>query len=72
MISHELGKMIEECGCDIEGAKLEAWIELGIFVIELIGMAVAVTLTLGAASPAAGGLIAATRFAIQHIFHKLI
>ena len=24
MISHELGKMIEECGCDIEGAKLEA------------------------------------------------
>lgn len=71
-ISHELGKMIEECGCDIEGAKLEAWIELGIFVIELIGMAVAVTLTLGAASPAAAGLIAATRFAIQQIFRKLI
>jgi hypothetical protein len=71
-ISHELGKMIEECGCDIEGAKLEAWIELGIFVIELIGMAVAVALTLGAASPAAAGLIAATRFAIQQIFRKLV
>ena len=64
--------MVEECGCDIEGAKIEAWIELGIFVIELIGMAVAVVLTLGAASPAAGGLIAATRFAIQQIFKKLL
>jgi hypothetical protein len=71
-ISHELGKLVEECGCDIEGAKIEAWIELGIFVIELIGMAVAVALTLGAASPAAGGLIAATRIAIQQIFKKLI
>ncbi|HET6530767.1 MAG TPA: hypothetical protein VFH03_09160, partial [Actinoplanes sp.] len=71
-ISHEIGTMVEECGCDIEGAKIEAWIELGIFVIELIGMAVAVALTLGAASPAAGGLIAATRLAIQQIFRKLV
>ncbi|MCA2212700.1 toxin glutamine deamidase domain-containing protein [Jidongwangia harbinensis] len=71
-ISHELGRLVEECGCDIEGAKIEAWIELGIFVIELIGMAVAVALTLGAASPAAAGLIAATRIAIQQIFRKLI
>ena len=71
-ISREIGKMVEECGCDIEGAKLEAWIELGIFVIDLIGMAVAVVLTLGAASPAAGGLIAAARFAIQQIFKKLL
>jgi len=71
-ISHEIGRMVEECGCDIEGAKIEAWVELGIFVVELIGMAVAVVLTLGAASPAAGGLIAATRFAIQQIFKKLL
>ena len=35
-------------------------------------MAVAVALTLGAASPAAAGLIAATRFAIQQIFRKLV
>ncbi|GIF24502.1 hypothetical protein BJ973_007981 [Actinoplanes tereljensis] len=70
--ANEMGKMVEGCGRDIEGAKLEAWIELGIFVIELIGMAVTVALTLGAASPAAGGLIAATRMAIQQIFKKLI
>ncbi|MGW4941005.1 toxin glutamine deamidase domain-containing protein [Actinoplanes sp. NPDC004185] len=71
-IADELGKLVEECGCDIEGAKLEAWIEIGLFLIELIGMAVAVALTLGAASPAAGGLIAATRLAIQQIFKRLI
>jgi hypothetical protein len=71
-ISHELGSLIEECGADIEAAKLETWIELGIFVIELIGMAVAVALTLGAAAPAAAGLITATRFAIQQIFRRLI
>ncbi|WP_433723316.1 toxin glutamine deamidase domain-containing protein [Actinoplanes sp. CA-051413] len=71
-IADELGKLVEECGCDIEGAKLEAWIEIGLFLIELIGMAVAVALTLGAASPAAGGLIAATRLAIQQIFKRLV
>ena len=71
-VAQELGQMVEECGCDIEGAKIEAWIELGLFVIELIGMAVAVAATLGAASPAAGGLIAATRLIIQQIFRRLV
>jgi hypothetical protein len=71
-IADALGKLVEECGCDIEGAKIEAWIELGIFLMELIAMAVTVALTLGAASPAAAGLIAATRMAIQQIFKRLI
>jgi hypothetical protein len=35
-------------------------------------MAVSVVLTVGAASPAAGGLIAATRMAIQQIFIRLV
>ncbi|MFI7596465.1 toxin glutamine deamidase domain-containing protein [Actinoplanes sp. NPDC049681] len=70
-IADELGKLVEECGRDIEGAKLEAWTEIGLFLIELIGMAVATALTLGAASPATGGLIAATRYAIQQIFKRL-
>ncbi|MBU2663547.1 hypothetical protein KOI35_08520 [Actinoplanes bogorensis] len=69
--SDQLGKLVEGCGADIEAAKLEAWIEIGIFLIELVGMAVTVALTLGAASPAAGGLIAATRLAIQQIFKRL-
>ncbi|SDT30444.1 toxin glutamine deamidase domain-containing protein [Actinoplanes derwentensis] len=67
-----MAQMVWECGGDIEAAKLEAWIELGLFVIELIALAVTVALTLGAASPAAGGLIAATRFTIQQIFKKLV
>ncbi|GGQ45489.1 toxin glutamine deamidase domain-containing protein [Couchioplanes azureus] len=71
-VADELGRLVEECGCDIEAAKLEAWIEIGLFLIELIGMSVAVALTLGAASPAAGGLIAATRLAIQQIFRRLV
>ncbi|MEU4625952.1 toxin glutamine deamidase domain-containing protein [Actinoplanes sp. NPDC023801] len=68
----EMGKVVDECAQDIEAAKLEAWIELGLFVIELIGLAVTVALTLGAASPAAAGIIAATRMAIQQIFKRLI
>jgi len=71
-IAQELGELVEQCGTDLEAAKLEAWIEIGFFLIELIGMAVTVALTLGAASPAAGGLIMATRLAIQQIFKRLI
>ncbi|MBL7261430.1 toxin glutamine deamidase domain-containing protein [Paractinoplanes lichenicola] len=71
-VSGELGRLVEGCGADIEAAKLEAWIEIGIFLVELVGMAITVTLTLGAASPAAGGLIVATRLAIQQIFKRLV
>ncbi|WP_305788449.1 toxin glutamine deamidase domain-containing protein [Symbioplanes lichenis] len=68
----ELARLVDGGGADIEAAKLEAWIEIGLFLTELIGMTVAVALTLGAASPAAGGLIAATRLAIQQIFKRLV
>ncbi|XVV12756.1 toxin glutamine deamidase domain-containing protein [Actinoplanes sp. CA-131856] len=70
--SHQLGGLVEGAGRDIEAAKLEAWIEIGIFLTELIAMGITVVLTLGAASPAAGGLIVATRLAIQQIFRKLV
>ncbi|MFF5081949.1 toxin glutamine deamidase domain-containing protein [Actinoplanes sp. NPDC000266] len=70
--SHQLGGLVEGAGRDIEAAKLEAWIEIGIFLTELIAMGITVVLTLGAASPAAGGLIMATRLAIQQIFRKLV
>nr|WP_221380571.1 toxin glutamine deamidase domain-containing protein [Actinoplanes polyasparticus] len=71
-VSDELGKLVEGAGADLEAAKIEAWIEIGIFLIELVGMAVTVALTLGAASPAAGGLIVATRLAVQQIFRRLV
>ncbi|MDG4808008.1 toxin glutamine deamidase domain-containing protein [Micromonospora sp. WMMD1120] len=71
-ITADLGRMAEECGCDIEGAKLEVWIELGILVIELLSVAVAAVLTAGAATPAAGAAITATRLLVQQIFRRLI
>ncbi|MFU8870528.1 toxin glutamine deamidase domain-containing protein [Micromonospora sp. SL4-19] len=71
-VTGELGKLVESCGCDIEGAKLEAWIELGILVVELLSLAVATVLTAGAASPAAGAAIAASRMAVQQIFKRLV
>ncbi|MFG2009791.1 toxin glutamine deamidase domain-containing protein [Micromonospora sp. NPDC048868] len=71
-VSTELGRLVEECGCDIEGAKLEVWIELGILVVELLSLAVATVLTAGAASPAAGAAIAATRMVVQQIFKRLM
>lgn len=71
-MANELGQICEETGCDIEAAKIEAWIELTIFVAELLALAVTVALTVGAATPAAAGIIAATRIAIQQIFKRLV
>ncbi|MEO3770206.1 toxin glutamine deamidase domain-containing protein [Micromonospora sp. B9E7] len=71
-VTADLGRLVEECGCDIEGAKLEVWIELGILVIELLSVAVVAVLTAGAATPAAGAAITATRLLIQQIFKRLM
>ncbi|MGC4876270.1 toxin glutamine deamidase domain-containing protein [Micromonospora sp. DT43] len=71
-VTADLGRLVEECGCDIEGAKLEVWIELGILVVELLAVAVAAVLTAGAASPAAGAAITATRLVIQQILKRLM
>ncbi|MGC4809150.1 toxin glutamine deamidase domain-containing protein [Micromonospora sp. DT228] len=71
-VTADLGRLVEECGCDIEGAKLEVWIELGILVVELLSVAVAAVLTAGAASPAAGAAITATRLLVQQIVKRLM
>ncbi|RKN23571.1 hypothetical protein D7147_00455 [Micromonospora musae] len=71
-VSTDLGRLVEECGCDIEAAKLEVWIELGVLVVELLSLAVAAALTAGAASPAAGAAVAASRVIVQQIFKRLI
>ncbi|MGK5442954.1 toxin glutamine deamidase domain-containing protein [Micromonospora sp. URMC 105] len=71
-VSGDLGRLVEECGCDIEGAKLEVWIELGILVVELLAIAVASVLTAGAASPAVGAATAASRLVVQQIFKRLL
>ncbi|GAB3170935.1 RelA/SpoT family protein [Micromonospora palomenae] len=71
-VSDELGRLVEECGCDIEGAKLEVWIELGILVVELLAIAVASVVTAGAASPAVGAATTASRLVVQQIFKRLL
>ncbi|MGC5661474.1 toxin glutamine deamidase domain-containing protein [Micromonospora sp. WMMD723] len=71
-VSADLGRLVEECGSDIEAAKLEVWIELGILVAELLALAVAAALTAGAASPAAGAAVTASRLVIQQIFRRLL
>ncbi|RZU73414.1 papain fold toxin 1 (glutamine deamidase) of polymorphic toxin system [Micromonospora kangleipakensis] len=71
-VTGELGQLVESCGCDIEGAKLEVWIELGILVVELLSLAVVTVLTVGAASPAAGVAITTTRMVVQQIFKRLM
>ncbi|MFC3504557.1 toxin glutamine deamidase domain-containing protein [Micromonospora krabiensis] len=70
-VSTDLGRLVEECGCDLEAAKIEVWIELGILVVELLSLAVATALTAGAASPAAGAAMAASRLIVQQIFKRL-
>ncbi|WP_434742975.1 toxin glutamine deamidase domain-containing protein [Micromonospora sp. SH-82] len=71
-ITQDLGRLVEECGCDIEGAKIEVWIELAILVTELAILATVTVLTAGAASPAAAPVIAATRVVVQQIFRRLV
>ncbi|MEU5786669.1 toxin glutamine deamidase domain-containing protein [Micromonospora purpureochromogenes] len=71
-VSDDLGRLVEECGCDIEGAKLEVWIELGILVVELLAIAVASVVTAGAASPAVAAATTASRLVIQQIFKRLL
>ncbi|SBT52227.1 toxin glutamine deamidase domain-containing protein [Micromonospora auratinigra] len=71
-VTSEMGRLVESCGCDIEGAKLEAWIELGILVIELLSLAVVTVATAGVASPAIGAATTASRVAVQQIFKRLV
>ena len=71
-IAAELGQLVEECGREIEAAKLAAWLEVGTVLTELAGLSVAIELTLGAARPVADGLIAAGRVAVEQIFDRLV
>jgi papain fold toxin 1 (glutamine deamidase) of polymorphic toxin system len=70
-ISAELGQMVEECGREIEAAKLAASIEVGTLLTELACLAVADELTVGATRPAAECLITASRVAVEQIYDRL-
>ncbi|HEV7708696.1 MAG TPA: hypothetical protein VGP16_10920, partial [Asanoa sp.] len=68
----ELGSLVSSCAADIEAAKIEVWIEVGLLVIELLALVVAMALTVGAATPAATAAATATRMAIHRIFGRLV
>jgi Papain fold toxin 1, glutamine deamidase len=70
-IAAELGQMVEECGREIEAAKLAASVEVGTVLTELAGLSIAIELTLGAAGLAAAGLITAGRAAVEQIYGRL-
>lgn len=71
-VADELAAVARECAAGIEAAKLEVWIEVGLLVIELVGLAVAIALTAGAATPAATAAATVTRMSIQQIFRRLV
>ncbi|GIF48880.1 hypothetical protein DFJ67_1014 [Asanoa ferruginea] len=68
----ELGSLVSSCAAEIEAAKIEVWIEVGLLVIELLALVVAMALSAGAATPAATAAAGATRVAIQRIFGRLV
>src|SRR5258705_1580134 len=68
----DIGALIESCGTDIQAAKIEMYIELGIMAIELIATIAAAIATLGAASAAAPAITAVARWSIQQIFKRLL
>jgi hypothetical protein len=70
-IAGEVGALVEDCGRSLEAAKLSAWIEIGLLLNELTGIALVGPLTFGIASPVTDSMIAATRYAIAHIFSRL-
>jgi len=70
-LSQAIGEMTESCGCDIQAAKIETYVELGLLLMELISLAVAASFTFGAASAGAAPAMMATRMAIQQILKKL-
>jgi hypothetical protein len=70
-ISAELGQMVEECGREIEAAKLAASIEVATVLAELAELSIAIELTLDAAGLAASSLLAASRVAVEQIYARL-
>ncbi|GII24112.1 toxin glutamine deamidase domain-containing protein [Planosporangium mesophilum] len=71
-VADGIGELTESCGCDIQAAKIETYVELGLLLIELAGLAIAAACTFGTASAAAGPAMFATRMAIQQIFKRLM
>ena len=66
----ELGNLVDAGANEIEGVKLEFYIELALLLIELLTLIATAVLTFGGSLAAAGPIMLATRFAIQQILRR--
>ncbi|GIH06947.1 hypothetical protein Rhe02_50140 [Rhizocola hellebori] len=65
-----LGNLVDAGANEIEGVKLEFYIELGLLLIELLTLIATAVLTFGGSLAGAGPVMLATRFAIQQILRR--
>ncbi|GHJ43973.1 hypothetical protein Cs7R123_13150 [Catellatospora sp. TT07R-123] len=72
MILGVMGQVVEGAGQDIQAAKIEFYIELVLFVIEVISLIVAAFCTFGAASAGIPAVQVATQMTIKEIVKKLL
>jgi hypothetical protein len=68
----DIGHALAAAGADIEAAKLEVYVALGILAIELLGVVASAFLTFGASSTAAGPAVAATRLTIHEVLRRTV
>ncbi|BCJ74228.1 hypothetical protein CS0771_37720 [Catellatospora sp. IY07-71] len=66
----DFGTQVDAGANQIEGVKIEFYVELGLLLIELIALAAAAAVTLGASMAGAAPAMYATRFAIQQALRR--
>ncbi|GAB4060036.1 hypothetical protein GCM10028775_73940 [Catellatospora paridis] len=66
----DFGSQVDDGANQIEGVKIEFYVELGLLLIELIALAAAATVTFGASMAGAAPAMYATRFAIQRLLRR--
>ncbi len=66
----DFGAQVDDGANQIEGVKIEFYVELGLLLIELVALAAAATVTFGASMAGAAPAMYATRFAIQRLLRR--
>lgn len=66
----DFGAQVGDGANQIEGVKIEFYVELGLLLIELVALAAAATVTFGASMAGAAPAMYATRFAIQRLLRR--
>ncbi|GAA1380390.1 toxin glutamine deamidase domain-containing protein [Catellatospora chokoriensis] len=66
----DFGSQVDDGANQIEGVKIEFYVELGLLLIELVALAAAATVTFGASMAGAAPAMCATRFAIRRLLRR--